>query len=80
MAAKYKQPIIDDTPLGRMGEPEEVAKVVAFLASRDASFITAAAIPISGGQQIRWLIYIRCFIDMAKDLRHTAQGDERMIG
>lgn len=49
MAAKYKQPIIDDTPLGRMGEPEEVAKMVAFLASRDASFITAAAIPISGG-------------------------------
>lgn len=49
MAEKYKQPIIDDTPLGRMGEPEEVAKVVAFLASRDASFITGAAIPISGG-------------------------------
>ena len=52
MAAKYKQPIIDDTPLGRMGEPEEVAVVVAFLASRDASFITGAAIPISGGWAI----------------------------
>ena len=52
MAEKYKQPIIDDTPLGRMGEPEEVAKVVAFLASQDASFITGAAIPISGGWAI----------------------------
>jgi len=52
MADRYKQPIIDDTPLGRIGEPEEVARVVAFLASRDASFITGAAIPVSGGWAI----------------------------
>lgn len=35
-------------PLGRMGEPEDVAKLVTFLASDDASFITGAAIPIDG--------------------------------
>ncbi|MFT4570554.1 MAG: NAD(P)-dependent dehydrogenase (short-subunit alcohol dehydrogenase family) [Hyphomicrobiaceae bacterium] len=35
-------------PLGRMGEPEDVAKLVTFLASDDASFISGAAIPIDG--------------------------------
>ena len=49
MADNFKQRIINDTPLGRMAEPEEIAKVIAFLASDDASFVTAAAIPISGG-------------------------------
>jgi len=49
MARKFKDAIIQDTPLGRIAEPEEVARVIAFLASDDASFITAAAIPVSGG-------------------------------
>lgn len=49
MAQKFKDAIIQETPLGRMAEPEEVAKVIAFLASDDASFITSAAIPVSGG-------------------------------
>ncbi|MGE5839017.1 MAG: SDR family NAD(P)-dependent oxidoreductase [Deltaproteobacteria bacterium] len=49
MAQKFKDEIIRETPLGRIAEPEEVAKVIAFLASDDASYITAAAIPVSGG-------------------------------
>lgn len=49
MPDKYKIPIISRTLLGRMGEPEEVAKVAAFLASDDASFITGTTIVVSGG-------------------------------
>jgi NAD(P)-dependent dehydrogenase (short-subunit alcohol dehydrogenase family) len=49
MAERYKDEIISDTPLGRIAEPEEVAKVIAFLASDDASYITGAALPVSGG-------------------------------
>ncbi|XP_069688497.1 3-oxoacyl-[acyl-carrier-protein] reductase FabG-like [Periplaneta americana] len=36
--------------LGRPGQPEEVARAIAFLASDDASFITGATIPVDGGR------------------------------
>ena len=36
-------------PLGRFGEPEEVAALVAFLASKDSSYITGETISINGG-------------------------------
>ncbi len=49
MAEKHKNAIITDTPLGRMAEPEEIARVIAFLASDEASFITGTALPVSGG-------------------------------
>lgn len=49
MAEKYKNMIIDNTPLGRIGKPEEVANVVAFLASDEASFMTGASVEVSGG-------------------------------
>jgi meso-butanediol dehydrogenase/(S,S)-butanediol dehydrogenase/diacetyl reductase len=40
---------IDDTPLGRLEEPEDVARAVAFLASDDAAFITGEALAVNGG-------------------------------
>ena len=48
-AEKYKNMIINRTPLGRIGQPEEVANVVAFLASDEASFMTGASVEVSGG-------------------------------
>ena len=47
VAEEQRQGLFD--MLGRIGEPEEVAKTVAFLASDDASFINAAEIYVDGG-------------------------------
>ena len=44
-----KQSWINDTPLGRLETPEDVAKVVAFLASEDADFLTGESISVNGG-------------------------------
>jgi len=49
MAEKYRNMIIELTPLGRIGQPEEIANVVAFLASDEASFMTGATVEVSGG-------------------------------
>ncbi|GAA3609780.1 SDR family NAD(P)-dependent oxidoreductase [Microlunatus ginsengisoli] len=39
-------------PLGRVGEPEDVASAIAFLASADASWITGVALPVDGGLSV----------------------------
>ena len=36
-------------PLGRLGQPEEIANAILFLVSEDASFITGVALPVDGG-------------------------------
>ncbi|ACP21914.1 putative short chain dehydrogenase adh_short (plasmid) [Sinorhizobium fredii NGR234] len=40
-------------PIGRIGRPDEVASVIAFLASDDSSFMTGMSIPVDGGRSIR---------------------------
>jgi NAD(P)-dependent dehydrogenase (short-subunit alcohol dehydrogenase family) len=40
----------DDIPLGRVGDPRELGDVVAFLASRRASFVNGVALPVDGGR------------------------------
>lgn len=45
-----KTKILPQIPVGRLGEPEEVARCVVFLASDDAGFITGSTITANGGQ------------------------------
>ena len=45
-----KTKILPHIPAGRLGEPEEIGRVVAFLASEDAGFITGSTISANGGQ------------------------------
>ena len=42
--------IIPQIPVGRLGEPDEIARIVVFLASDDAGFITGSTISANGGQ------------------------------
>ena len=45
--------ILPQIPMGRLGKPEEVAGLVAYLASDEAAFLTGANIAINGGQHMQ---------------------------
>jgi 3-oxoacyl-[acyl-carrier protein] reductase len=43
------QKLVQNVPMGRMGTPEDIAKVVGFLCSNDADYITGQVIAVDGG-------------------------------
>ena len=47
--SEYEKMFVANTPLGRRGQPEDIAKAVVFLASDDAAWITGEQISVSGG-------------------------------
>lgn len=50
---EMRQAVVSKHPIGRLAKAEEVAGVIAFLASEDASFMTGLAIPVDGARSIR---------------------------
>lgn len=46
---EFSARLVRQTPLGRVGKPADIAKVVSFLASDDAGWITGQVIPVAGG-------------------------------
>ena len=49
IAENVRNQIIANIPVGRLGEPSEIARVVDFLAADESGFITGANIPVNGG-------------------------------
>ncbi len=48
-SSEIKDELAEDTPLERLGTPEDIAKAVYFLASSDSSFITGQILGVNGG-------------------------------
>ena len=46
---EFEKTVVETTPLGRPGKPEDIAAAVAFLASDDASWITGESLLVAGG-------------------------------
>ncbi|XP_034481039.1 estradiol 17-beta-dehydrogenase 8-like [Drosophila innubila] len=46
---QIKQQVVQRCPLGRLGQPDEIAEVIAFLASQKSAYVNGAAIEVTGG-------------------------------
>lgn len=53
LTPQQKEAFGKSIPLGRLGQPQDIGNAVAFLVSDEASFITGATLPVSGGTDLR---------------------------
>jgi 3-oxoacyl-[acyl-carrier protein] reductase len=51
IGSDFEKQIVAETPLGRIGQPDDIAKVALFLASDDAGWLTGERISVSGGSR-----------------------------
>ena len=50
---RFRDVIVASCPMGRIGEPEDMAGAAIFLASRAGAYLTGAVIPVDGGISTR---------------------------
>jgi NAD(P)-dependent dehydrogenase (short-subunit alcohol dehydrogenase family) len=50
---RFHDAIVGSCPLGRIGEPEDMAGVAIYLASRAGAYVTGQVIPVDGGITVR---------------------------
>ncbi|KWU64292.1 short-chain dehydrogenase [Bacillus mycoides] len=50
---EFKQQKANFLPLGRIGQPDDIAKAIAFYASDDSAYITGSYLPVSGGSEMK---------------------------
>lgn len=49
LPADYRAGLVSQIPVGRFAQPEEIASVIAFLATEDASYVTGTVVEVTGG-------------------------------
>jgi NAD(P)-dependent dehydrogenase (short-subunit alcohol dehydrogenase family) len=50
LSEEFRAKTVRETPLGRLGQPSEVAQAIAFLASSESSYVTGASLTVDGGR------------------------------